>query len=67
MNEEKVSKKAEKSNPESSAEELSPEVLDMIKHPPRIDDVMRDLPPEERITNPAVAPEMLDDRPRDLG
>ncbi|BAZ12266.1 hypothetical protein NIES4071_40960 [Calothrix sp. NIES-4071] len=67
MSEEKASKKEENPSSESSPEQLSPEILDMIKHPPRIDDAMRDLPVEERVTNPAMAPEMLDDRPGDLG
>ncbi|MBD2773444.1 hypothetical protein [Iningainema tapete] len=52
---------AEKTNPEADASQLSPEVLDMIKHPPSIDDVMRDLPPEEVRNNPAIVPEMLDE------
>lgn len=61
MNTEKDSTPAEKSNPETNAEQLSPEVLDKIKHPPRIDDALRDLPVEERINNQALVPEMLDD------
>ncbi len=61
MNPEKDSNKVEKTNPETDAEQLSPEVLDMIKHPPRIDDALRDLPVEERINNQALVPEMLDD------
>lgn len=52
---------AEKNNPQADAEQLSPEVLDMIKHPPSIDDVMRNLPPEELRNNPALVPEMLDE------
>ena len=48
-------------NPEVDASQLSPEILDKIKHPARIDDVMRDLPPEELRSNPAVAPERFDD------
>ncbi|RUT05454.1 hypothetical protein DSM106972_034610 [Dulcicalothrix desertica PCC 7102] len=67
MSEDKASKKQENSSTESSSEQLRPELLDMIKHPPRIDDAMRDLPVEERVSNPAMAPEMLDDRPQDLG
>jgi hypothetical protein len=61
MNAEKDSTQAEKNNPETKAQQLSPEVLDMIKHPPRIDDALRDLPVEERINNQALVPEMLDD------
>ncbi len=61
MNAQKDSTPAEKNDLETSAEQLSPEVLDMIKHPPRIDDALRDLPVEERINNQALVPEMLDD------
>lgn len=61
MNTEKGSTPAEKNNPEADTEQLSPELLDMIKHPPRIDDALRDLPVEERINNQALVPEMLDD------
>lgn len=60
MNEEKVSNQTEKTNPESDTATLRPEVLDMIKHPPKIDDVLRDLPPEELKGNQAVVPDMLD-------
>lgn len=67
MSEDKAYKKEENSSAESGSEQLRPELLDMIKHPPRIDDAMRDLPVEERVSNPAMAPEMLDDRPQDLG
>ena len=52
----------EKMNPEDDASQLSPELLDKIKHPARIDDAMRELPPEELRSNPAVSPEMLDER-----
>ncbi len=61
MNPEQDSNQVEKTNPETDAQQLSPEVLDTIKHPPRIDDVLRDLPVEERINNQALVPEMLDD------
>ncbi|MEH1789764.1 hypothetical protein [Nostoc sp.] len=61
MNEETVPNKAEKSNPEGDASQLSPEVLDKIKHPRRIDDVIREQSPEERKSNPALVPEMVDD------
>ncbi|MBF2063979.1 MAG: hypothetical protein IGS39_06070 [Calothrix sp. C42_A2020_038] len=66
MSEEKLSKKVGQDS-ETSVEQLSPEVLDMIKHPPKIDDTIRDLPPDERKTNPTVAPEILDNRPQDIG
>ncbi|MDF5727484.1 MAG: hypothetical protein PUP92_05460 [Rhizonema sp. PD38] len=59
---ETVPNPSEKINPEEDASQLSPEILDKIKHPARIDDVMRELPPEELRSNPAVAPERLDDR-----
>lgn len=61
MNPEQDSKQVEKTNPETDAEQLSPEVLDTIKHPPKIDDVLRDLPVEERINNQALVPEIFDD------
>lgn len=52
---------AEKANPEGDASQLSPEVLDKIKHPPKMDDVIRDLPADERRANQALVPEMLDE------
>ncbi|MBN3960573.1 hypothetical protein [Nostoc sp. NMS8] len=61
MNKETVPNQAEKSNPEGEALQLSPEVLDKIKHPRRIDDVIREQSPEERKSNPALVPEMIDD------
>jgi hypothetical protein len=33
----------------------------MIKHPPKMDDVLRDLSPEELRGNQALVPEMLDE------
>jgi len=58
--------------PKDDTEALDPEVLDRIKHPPAIDDAMRELSPEELLANPAMAPQMLqepsdlrDDRKRD--
>ena len=61
MNKETVPNQAEKSNPEGDASQLSPEVLDKIKHPARIDDVIREQSPQERRSNPALVPEMIDD------
>ncbi|MEH2287395.1 hypothetical protein [Nostoc sp.] len=61
MNKETVPNQAEKSNPEGDAPQLSPEVLDKIKHPARIDDVIREQSPQERRSNPALVPEMIDD------
>lgn len=52
---------AEKTNPQTDESQLSPEVRDMIKHPPRIDDVLRTQSPDELRGNPAVVPEMLDE------
>ena len=52
---------AEKQNPQSDPSEISPEVLDKIKHPPSIHDQMKRLSPEEIRGNMAVTPEMLDE------
>ncbi|MBF2005369.1 hypothetical protein ACF3DV_20235 [Chlorogloeopsis fritschii PCC 9212] len=61
MNKETVPNQAEKTNPQGDETQLSPEMLDKIKHPPKMDDVLRDLPPEELKNNQAVVPEMLDE------
>ncbi|MEH2459875.1 hypothetical protein [Nostoc sp.] len=61
MDKETVPSQAEKSNPESDESQLSPEVLDKIKHPAKIDDVIREQSVEERKTNPALVPEMIDE------
>ncbi len=61
MSQEKHINQAEKMNPEEDAPELSPEMLDKIKHPPNMEDVLRDLPPEELRGMPGVVPEMLDE------
>ena len=37
------------------------EAIERIKHPPAIDDVMRELSPDELLSNPAVAPQGLDE------
>jgi len=60
MNKETVPSQAEKMNPEGDRSQLSPEVLDKIKHPPKMDDVIREQSPEERKANPALVPEMLE-------
>jgi hypothetical protein len=52
---------AEKTNPQSDESQLSPEMRDKIKHPPKMDDVLLGLSPDERRGNPAVVPEMLDE------
>jgi hypothetical protein len=36
-------------------------MLDKIKHPPNIEDVLRELPKEELRGMPGVVPEMLDE------
>jgi hypothetical protein len=38
------------------------EVIQRIKQPPAINEVLRDLPPEELVSNPVISPEMLQDR-----
>ncbi|MEA5516279.1 hypothetical protein [Nodularia sp. UHCC 0506] len=60
MNQEKVPNSREKTHPEDAASQLSPEVLDMIKHPPKMDDVIRGQSPAELRGNPALVPEMLE-------
>ncbi|GAB1544419.1 hypothetical protein NUACC21_70950 [Scytonema sp. NUACC21] len=52
---------AEKTNPQTHESDLSPEMLDRIKHPPKMDDVLLGLSADERRGNPAVVPEMLDE------
>ena len=37
------------------------EAIQKIKHPPSIDETLRNLPPDELRTNPAVVPEMTID------
>lgn len=44
--------------------ELTPEVkeaIEKIKHPPAIDDAMMALDPAELLSNPAMAPQMLNE------
>jgi hypothetical protein len=55
----------ENQNPKNDGTELSPEILDKIKHPPAIDDVLRELPPEELMSNQAVVPQTIHE-PSDL-
>ncbi len=47
-------------NPEGDRSQLSPELLDKIKHPPNIDDVLRQQSPAEHRGNPGLVPEMYD-------
>lgn len=60
MNQQNNSQPQEKQHPEDAGSQLSPEVLDMIKHPPKMDDVIRQQTPMERRGNPALVPEMLE-------
>ena len=46
---------------DEQADAIAPEVLDRIKHPPAIDDAMRQLSPQELLSNPAMAPQMIDE------
>ena len=62
MSEDKAKNQADKNNPKEEAPELSPELLDKIKHPASIDNTIHNQSPEELKGNPAVSPEMLDDR-----
>lgn len=66
MNEETASKDT------TQNEEIDPETAkrlevfkENIKHPPAMIDALEELPPGELLSNPAVAPEMVDDM-RDL-
>lgn len=47
-------------NAENDSSQLSPELLDKIKHPPNIDDVIREQSPAELRGNPGLVPEMYD-------
>ncbi|MEO3703872.1 hypothetical protein [Trichormus azollae] len=60
MSKETVPSQAEKLNSEGDASQLSPELQDKIKHPPKMDDVIREQTPEEKRGNQALVPEMLD-------
>ncbi|WP_414544281.1 hypothetical protein [Nostoc sp. CCY0012] len=60
MNQKESSHQNEAQNSEGEASKLSPEVRDMIKHPPKMDDVIREQSPAERRGNPALVPEMLE-------
>ncbi|BAY17586.1 hypothetical protein NIES21_34260 [Anabaenopsis circularis NIES-21] len=61
MDKQTVPSQAEKMNPEGDATQLSPETQDKIKHPAKMDDVIREQSAEERKSNPALVPEMLDE------
>ncbi len=54
MSKETVPEQAEQSSPGGDETQLSPEVRDKIKHPPKMDDVLRELPPDELKNNQAV-------------
>ena len=62
MSEDKAKNQADKNKSEEEAPELSPELLDRIKNPAPIDNTILNQSPEELKGNPAVTPEMLDDR-----
>lgn len=66
MNQETVPTPSENTNPEEKSSPLNPELLDKIKHPPKMDDVIRAQSPEERRSNPALVPEMLDEPTDDM-
>ncbi len=62
MSGETASGKEEKMN--EQVDPVTPEVeaaIARIKQPPAMNDVLMELDPEERINNPAVAPEMLNE------
>ncbi|WGV27810.1 hypothetical protein [Halotia branconii] len=61
MNKEINPNQAEKINSESDASQLSPEVVDKIKHPLKMDDVIRQQSLAERRSNPTLVPEMLEE------
>jgi hypothetical protein len=61
MNKETVPSQAEKMHPEGDVSQLNPEILDKIKHPAKMDDVIREQSADERRSNPALVPEMLDE------
>ena len=59
MSAETASNQEETNNEQADA--IAPEVLDRIKHPPAIDDAMRELSPQELLGNPAMAPQMINE------
>ncbi|MEA5550049.1 hypothetical protein VB713_03475 [Anabaena cylindrica UHCC 0172] len=61
MNQETVPNQSKKLNPEEDASQLSPELLDKIKHPPKMDDVIREQSAMEKRGNPALVPDMVDE------
>ncbi|MBE9057998.1 hypothetical protein [Sphaerospermopsis sp. LEGE 08334] len=65
MNKEPVFNQAQKQNPKGDASQLSPEVLDKIKHPLKMDHVIREQTATEKRGNQALVPEMLDE-PSDI-
>ncbi|MEO1764474.1 MAG: hypothetical protein AAFR83_21515 [Cyanobacteria bacterium J06629_18] len=62
MSEDKAKNQADKNDSQEKTPELSPELLDRIKNPASIDNTIFNQSPEELRNNPAVSPEMLDDR-----
>jgi hypothetical protein len=61
MNKETVPNQAEEINSEREASQLSPELRDKIKHPPKMDDVIREQSAAEKRGNQALVPEMIDE------
>ncbi|AFZ57444.1 hypothetical protein H6G54_26245 [Anabaena cylindrica FACHB-243] len=66
MNQETVPNQAEKLKPEEEVSQLSPELLDKIKHPPKMDDVIREQSATEKRGNPALVPDMVDEPDNDM-
>ncbi len=62
MSKKKHTNKTEKTNLETDTTEVNSEILDMIKHPPKIDDTMSDLPLDEFKENQALVPEIFGER-----
>ncbi|MCC5666360.1 hypothetical protein LC653_21175 [Nostoc sp. CHAB 5784] len=46
--------------------QVLPEALDLIKYPPKIDDVIREQSVEERKSNSALVPEIIDEQNDEL-
>ncbi len=62
MSGETVSNKSETSNEQvDTAEQRLKEAIERIKQPPSIDETIRELKPDEIMSNPTVVPEMLNE------
>jgi hypothetical protein len=62
MNSETGSSEETKNEQVDSETQRLNEVIQRIKQPPAINEVLKDLPPEEVVSNPVISPEMLQDR-----